>query len=351
MQRSFSRLAVCGVVSLTGVAILIPNLLRLVSLEESALGVGLAGLGTALALVLVGAGIFLYRSDVTTPHAARVAGWNVLGVVVLGAVLYLVALYQDLSAPTFLVANVLAVSAFAHVLIGFNDVRRIRAEELATEREKLAVSNRLVRHNLRHEAQLLHGVAAQLQSQAAEEDGSDASDGPAPASETVDAVAAEIGEMHDAVQSIQRFVEREPAMEPRRLTDVLEAATAEVRERFPDATFEVDVGDHAVRAGEELDGAIAELLENAIEHGEPPVRVTAERDGREVVLSIADDGDGIPEDERRVVLGETEPDQLEHGSGMGLWLARWTVEYYDGTFDIEAPADGGTRAICRLRAA
>jgi len=343
MRVSFQRVAVCSVVSVTGFAILVPNLLRLLSFDEPPLGFGLAWLGTVLALVLVGAGVYLYTTDVSTPHAARVAGWNVLGVVVLGAVLYLSSLYRNISAPSFLIANVLAVSAFAHVLIGMNDVRRIRAEALASEREKLAVSNRLVRHNLRHEAQLLHGVSAQLE---------DRDDVDLVAS-SVSEIAAGLGEMHDAVQAIQRLVEGDPELERRPVSSIVDGAMAEVRERYPDASVEVNVGDHRVLAGPELDGAIAGLIENAIEYGGDgePIQIVAERAGGRIELAVVDDGPGIPEDERRVVLGETKMDQLEHGSGMGLWLARWTIGYYGGEFDLERSESGGTRAIARLEAA
>jgi two-component system OmpR family sensor kinase len=59
----------------------------------------------------------------------------------------------------FTVGNLLAIGAAAHVSIGVCDARRVRAEQLARERRRTAVSNRVLRHNLRNEAQVLRGHA------------------------------------------------------------------------------------------------------------------------------------------------------------------------------------------------
>jgi Signal transduction histidine kinase len=53
-------------------------------------------------------------------------------------------------------------------------------------------------------------------------------------------------------------------------------------------------------------------------------------------LSVADDGPGIPDDERMVLNRATET-SLEHGSGLGLWLAKWLVDASGGglTFAVD----------------
>jgi len=42
---------------------------------------------------------------------------------------------------------------------------------------------------------------------------------------------------------------------------------------------------------------------------------------------------------------------LEHSSGMGLWLVRWIAEFYDGTFRVETRPEGGSEATLTLPAA
>jgi signal transduction histidine kinase len=62
---------------------------------------------------------------------------------------------------------------------------------------------------------------------------------------------------------------------------------------------------------------------------------------------VRDDGPGLPEHERAVLDAETET-ALEHGSGLGLWLARWGTARLGGELTVET--DGGTTATVALPA-
>ena len=56
---------------------------------------------------------------------------------------------------------------------------------------------------------------------------------------------------------------------------------------------------------------------------------------------------GISERETRV-LKRGEETQLEHGSGIGLWLAAWVVDASDGELSFARPDDGGSVASISL---
>ncbi|MFB6218792.1 MAG: sensor histidine kinase [Halobacteriaceae archaeon] len=332
-----SRLAGCGVVSLTGVGVALPALDSLLSGPPVA-GVVLAAFTAVVGLALVGAGVALYRSGVSTPNALRVAGWNTLGVVVLAAVMVLVLAYQTavggaVSSPLLVGAAVVGVSAVAHVLIGVNDVRRIRARELAAERERLSVINRLVRHNLRTEAQLLLGLA---------------DDAGAEVADSIRETGRRLGEMNDDIKHLQRLVGGDRAAGTVELAALAEAAAEDARERFPGADITVDVPDIAVAADDRLRLVVDELVENAVEHGGQRVRVAATVEDRHVALRVADDGPGIPDAEWAVVAGEREITQTEHASGLGLWLVKWLVESYGGGVAREESDLGGSAVVVRL---
>ncbi|MEF8886378.1 MAG: sensor histidine kinase, partial [Haloarculaceae archaeon] len=79
------------------------------------------------------------------------------------------------------------------------------------------------------------------------------------------------------------------------------------------------------------------------------VTVRVESDGREVLVRIADDGPGIPDAELEALSGQERA--LCHGSGFGLWVAKWCVECNDGRLTIESPDEGGTVATIRLPSA
>jgi len=316
-------------------------------------GLAMAALGVAAGVGLLAAAAWIYHSGFATRHALRIAGWSVLGTVAMAAVLGLVAAYQatvggDVATPLLSASVVVAVSAAAHALIGVNDVRRIRARQLADQRELGAVLIRLVRHNLRNTAQSLLGFAARAE-RSAGTDGDDAE--VAAAADGVRAVAADLGGLNERIKHAHRAIECQPGeRRPVALVPVVDDVVAVAREDYPGAEIVADVPDLTVLAGDDLRTALREAVENAVEHNddEPWVRVGGGIEDGRVVVTVADDGPGIPEVERAVVTGDRSPTQLEHASGIGLWLAKWSVESYGGEFAIDDRTDGpGT--VVRLR--
>jgi signal transduction histidine kinase len=95
--------------------------------------------------------------------------------------------------------------------------------------------------------------------------------------------------------------------------------------------------------------ALLELVDNAIEHTPGDSRVTVEfTDGPDDAVRIAvhDDGPGIPREEWDIVTGDREITQLQHASGLGLWLVKWVADTHGGTLSLERTgADGSTVAI------
>jgi signal transduction histidine kinase len=323
-----TRTAACASISLTGVGLLLPGASYALGPDVTVVGLAIAGFGSAVAAALVLGGAWAYRSSLGRSSAVRVAGWNVLGLLVVGAVLALVSLHEPVSLPPIAAVCVLGASAVAHVLIGVNDVGRIRAEALASEREKTTVLNRLLRHNLRNDAQVLVGAADQL----AKGDGVDHD-----LAATIRERGAHLGSMAEKAERLQAVVERD-----RDVTIDAAAVVRDVADRasdaFPAATVVADAPDALPVFGDDhLEMAVFELVENALEHGRDDARVgitaRATGDGR-VELRVADDGPGIPDTERAIVTGDREPTSTEHGSGLGLWLAKWIVESHGGDVAI-----------------
>jgi PAS domain S-box-containing protein len=143
------------------------------------------------------------------------------------------------------------------------------------------------------------------------------------------------------------------------LASVLRERATRLREESPGARVTVDVPDlPPVVAHELLPYAFDNVLDNAVEHNdsdtprvdiEATVTTESESAGRHVVVRVADNGPGLPPMERRVLASEVET-QLDHSSGLGLWLTRWIVQSSDGSISVLDSDFGGTCVAVRLRA-
>ncbi|WP_169302454.1 sensor histidine kinase [Halorientalis salina] len=340
------RLLAGASVALTGLGILLPTVGVLAGGSVGLVGGIIAGFGTVLGIALLAGGGWLAQSDIDGNHALRVAGWNLLGIVALGSVLVLVSLFPGAMLPMFVLAVIMGVSAVAHVLIGINDVRRIRVTELATEREKLAVLNRLTRHNLRNDTQVLLSLADLLEART--DDGELAS-----LAERLQNKSADIAGIGKNLTQFQRAIDHEPSQDRHLdLGPLVDGAVDDAQSAHPDASFDVEVpADAAVRADEHLAVAVEHLLDNAARYDEsnrPEVSVTARENGGSTDLSVGDDGPGIPDTERAIITGEQEITQLEHGSGLGLWVVKAITESYGGSLSIETPESGGTNVTLSI---
>jgi signal transduction histidine kinase len=101
--------------------------------------------------------------------------------------------------------------------------------------------------------------------------------------------------------------------------------------------------------------AVWNLVENAAKYGAPPITLDAERVGERVVLSICDEGPGIPEAERERVFtpfyrgDRTSAPGGTRGVGLGLTLARRVAEVHGGSIAVEAASvAGGIERGCRV---
>lgn len=144
------------------------------------------------------------------------------------------------------------------------------------------------------------------------------------------------------------------------LQEFLESVADEVRPMttHKGLTVRVCVEPPALTApadGERLRQVIANLLHNAVRHSpdEGRIDLAARRQGRSIVLDVADEGPGIaPEDRQRVF------DRFQRGSaaaltdatstggtGLGLSIVRWAVGLHGGTVEVADTAHGCTMRV------
>lgn len=176
---------------------------------------------------------------------------------------------------------------------------------------------------------------------------------------TASGVAGDAQRMAKLVQDLlflARADDREVAV-PRTLVDLDEVVRNEVarfRDRAP-VTVDVDVAPAEVRgSSDQLGRVVRNLLDNASRYARSRIGVELGADNGAVVLTVADDGPGVPAgDEQRVFERFTRLDESRSretgGTGLGLAIAREIVEHHDGTIAVESNRPGA-RFVVRLPA-
>jgi two-component system sensor histidine kinase BaeS len=100
---------------------------------------------------------------------------------------------------------------------------------------------------------------------------------------------------------------------------------------------------------------VENLVQNAIRYSGPGTtcRVTVERDGDRTVLTVADDGAGVPESELpRIFERFYRADQARtsRGTGLGLAIVKHVVTAAGGTIDATSAPGEGLRVVCAFSA-
>jgi signal transduction histidine kinase len=218
--------------------------------------------------------------------------------------------------------------------------------ERERERQRLAVLDRVLRHNLRNKLNVIQGRAHTL----AEGDGEserEVADGASGATAIADAADGLLS-LTEKVRAFDR-TRRSPTRR-RDAVAIVEQVADEVRRELRTPIDVETTWAAPTIADDGLDLAVREVVENAAKHGGgAPVTVEVRRAraaGVEwIEVAVEDHGSGLPEAEQAALDGEVET-PLSHASGIGLWLVAWAVNGVGGTVDYDTGDDG---TVVRLR--
>jgi PAS domain S-box-containing protein len=206
--------------------------------------------------------------------------------------------------------------------------------------QELEVLNRILRHDVRNDMGVITGWLSTL------EDAVDGDDADALA--RIRAASKHVVELTDLAREYVDVVvsEGEFDLEPIDLAATLETELAVRRQTFPDAEFRIagDLPDVEVEANELLGSVFRNLLVNAVQHNDKPdpvVEVAATVDDGTVRVSVADNGPGIPPEQRERLFGEGQKGLESGGTGMGLYLSREIVHGYGGEIRVRDGELGG----------
>jgi len=218
---------------------------------------------------------------------------------------------------------------------------RRRREEISR------VMNRALRHNLRTSTNNIMGYAEVTEQQVSDE-----------LEEYMQIIQEEsrwlmkLGNtLREIRRSTQQSIEENPVID---IETLVEPVVFESRQNYPEVTIKRAYNTTGrIEGGATLRRAVANIVENAIVHNDDPnptvdIRVTDGPQADQIDVRIEDDGPGIPQHEIDTIVGETEITQLQHSTGIGLWIVQWLVDVFDGEllFDV---GESGSVVTLRLR--
>ena len=197
------------------------------------------------------------------------------------------------------------------------------------------VLSRVLRHNIRNELQVVQGNTAMLASNLEgrnQEIAQNALSG-----------AKDLVSLSNKARGIEELVEQDHTPTEVDLVAVLQDAIEHARGEFPAVSFSTELPDSCeVRVIPAIHLAVENLIENAAEHntaGTPTVGVSVSQTDDTVTVTISDNGPGIPAQELEVLHAGAETD-LEHGSGLGLWIVNWVVDDSMASIEYDTGTNG-----------
>ena len=211
--------------------------------------------------------------------------------------------------------------------------------ELESDRQTnlAVVLNRVLRHNLRSNVSDVRDYTQLM---------TEESDNEALGEKSLRNIDQHI-ELGQKARELGQVVATDSESTPTDIVALVRELAEERQQEHPHASLSV-VADDQVTAEilPSFERAIVELLENAVKHSgdAPTIRIAIEPVPNAVTIQIADDSPGLADHEVDVFSDGPET-ALSHGSGLGLWLARWIVTSHDGTIEATETTDGTSIAV------
>jgi PAS domain S-box-containing protein len=224
--------------------------------------------------------------------------------------------------------------------------------EVHSYERQFDVLNRLLRHNLRTQTNVILGHTTRLVEELADGDGE-----PMAAAARIEAAAEDLRALTREATHIRKVLrETVPSDAVLDCASLVERIGADYRRATAAAVTVERPGTAPVRATSHLRTALDALVDNAIRHNpaDTPrvgLRVEPIAGGDWVDIHVDDDGPHIPATERAVVEDHAETTPVNHGTGLGLWLAKLTTESFGGDLSIDRSPWDGNRVTLRLQRA
>jgi PAS domain S-box-containing protein len=221
--------------------------------------------------------------------------------------------------------------------VSYQDVTRERQRK-----QRLEVLNRILRHNLRNDLNVVINYADLIESL-----GGDVAE----YAGRIKSQSRGLVGLGEKARAATAALDGDTAYTEVVLADLAGDAAETVR-NSTDGEVTVTVPEGVVVETDPavLSLVVESLVENALVHGGGTATVGfagTTGNAQSALLVVSDDGPGIPDHELSVLAAGEESD-LKHGSGIGLWVVSWGMTALGGDVTFETPDDGGTVVTLRV---
>jgi signal transduction histidine kinase len=133
------------------------------------------------------------------------------------------------------------------------------------------------------------------------------------------------------------------------LSDLVSDSAGIFAARYP-GRISLDIVEHCMIVGDMLllQMAVSNLLENAIKYtpADTPIAVSLTKSDEELLLQVADTGNGIPDSEKKKIFSKfyrigDEATRHTKGTGLGLYLTRQIVQQHKGRIAVRDNTPSG----------
>ncbi|MEF8779807.1 MAG: histidine kinase N-terminal 7TM domain-containing protein [Haloferacaceae archaeon] len=213
--------------------------------------------------------------------------------------------------------------------------RKTAQRRLEEQRNNLDILNQVLRHDIRNDLQLVTAYG-NLLTDHVDEGGDEHLD-------TLQESANHAVELTETARHMADvMLSREETQRQARidLHDTLERELEKIESEYPDAhvTVEGSLPAVQIRANRMIDSVFRNLLSNAVRHNDketPEISVSTTTGDGSVVVRVADNGPGVPNDQKEEIFGKGEKGLDSSGTGLGLYLVSHLVTNYGGEVWVE----------------
>jgi signal transduction histidine kinase len=205
-----------------------------------------------------------------------------------------------------------------------------RTEQIEQQRDWFEYLNGLLRHEVLNSAHLINGYVDLLREEVDQDD---------PRRGYLERIGRRSHKMTEVIQDVRvllRATNDRDEFEPVDVVDLLSAEVSALLDEHDGIYVDTSWPERAHVPGDDLLARVfSNLLANAVEHNdspEPSIGVSVETTADAVTVTIADNGPGIPPDQREVRFERTDGD--DHG--LGPSLVDRLVERFGGSIDLVA---------------